>query len=73
MIARASSPFPRRHNLDGSIDSICACCFLTVASACAERVLDQTERAHICTGMIGIAHEAVRLAQKEGRPCADAP
>ena len=28
--------FTHRHNLDGTYDSICRCCFRTVATACDE-------------------------------------
>jgi hypothetical protein len=43
-----SSRFSHRHNPDGSIDSICRSCFVTVATATAEGALAAYERAHVC-------------------------
>ncbi len=40
--------FPRRHNPDGSIDSICTECFATVASDRDERRLLARESDHVC-------------------------
>ncbi|HSU18725.1 MAG TPA: hypothetical protein VLI45_03180 [Acidobacteriaceae bacterium] len=46
MISR-SSPFPRRENADGSVDSICPNCYRTAASG-RRSELDDLERAHVC-------------------------
>lgn len=40
--------FPHRHNADGSHDSICAVCYVTVASAYEESELATSEKAHRC-------------------------
>ena len=41
-------PFPRRLNADGSYDSICPRCFLTIARGSSERELDDAEQNHAC-------------------------
>jgi hypothetical protein len=48
MLQRLNSHFPHRHNSDGSHDSICAKCFLTVASVKDEAELIQFEHDHVC-------------------------
>jgi len=40
--------FPHRQNQDGSYDSICTTCLLTVASAWNEKDLACHEATHIC-------------------------
>jgi hypothetical protein len=47
--------FPRRRNEDGSYDSICPACFVTVAAASNEEQLRSYELGHIC--------DPVRLAE----------
>ena len=50
---RSESPrFSHRHNADGSIDSICRSCFVTVATVMAEGALTAYERAHVCNPWI---------------------
>jgi hypothetical protein len=44
----ATLQFAHRLNEDGSIDTICRECFITVATAAAESVLVREERKHIC-------------------------
>lgn len=44
----ASKPFPHRNNEDGTVDSICPHCFLTVAYHKFEFELADMERRHIC-------------------------
>jgi hypothetical protein len=41
-------PFPRRFNCDGTIDSICDCCFATVDTSTVEADLELSEVAHVC-------------------------
>ena len=41
-------PFPHRLNCDGTIDSICDCCFATVATSTIEADLASSEAAHLC-------------------------
>ena len=43
--------FPHRHNADGTFDSICASCFVTVATEDNERDLLDWERNHVCSGL----------------------
>jgi len=40
--------FPRRQNADGTVDSICPRCFVTVATTKCETELEAQEREHIC-------------------------
>jgi hypothetical protein len=40
--------FPHRHNPDGTIDSICAKCFVTVATSRKESELEEAEKTHDC-------------------------
>jgi hypothetical protein len=40
--------FPHRMNPDGTFDSICAKCFVTVANAIHETDLAHFERCHVC-------------------------
>jgi hypothetical protein len=55
MAALLRPRFPHRQNGDGSFDSICSTCFVTVASAEKEGDLTPSELMHKC--------EAVRLYQ----------
>jgi len=43
------SPFLRRPNSDGTIDSICTCCFQTIATCSDEGILATVETIHLCT------------------------
>jgi hypothetical protein len=43
-----SHPFAHRVNEDGSIDSICKTCFLTVGTAEEAEALIKLEAAHVC-------------------------
>ena len=40
--------FVHRFNEDGTIDSICRDCFMTVATALSESALEHEERKHNC-------------------------
>ena len=44
----AERKYPHRVNLDGSWDSICARCFLTVAHCETESELAASEQKHVC-------------------------
>jgi hypothetical protein len=44
----ASSQYAHRRNHDGTLDSICKLCYLTVARAYREADLSQLEFRHIC-------------------------
>jgi hypothetical protein len=50
--------FPHRMNEDGTIDSICPHCFVTIGCSTWEADLDRMEAAHIC--------EPARLASFNG-------
>ena len=43
-----ASEFPHRSNKDGTIDSICPYCFITIGTATWEADLEQLEIIHVC-------------------------
>jgi hypothetical protein len=43
-----TAQFVRRLNKDGTIDSICRNCFVTVATAVSATLLERAERDHKC-------------------------
>jgi hypothetical protein len=45
---RTFRSFPHRTNPDGTFDSICPKCFVTVANAIHEMDLARFERCHVC-------------------------
>lgn len=51
MAVSARPTFPHRRNADGTYDSICTKCFVTVASTNNEADLLKAEEAHICSGL----------------------
>jgi hypothetical protein len=48
MLTLLRPSFPRRHNADGSHDSICTVCLATVATVQNELELAGFESAHVC-------------------------
>ena len=40
--------FAHRHNDNGSVDSICQCCFRTIAHRATEPDLQNAENSHVC-------------------------
>ena len=48
VIMSISRIYPHRHNKDGSYDSICLTCFLTISHAETEAELTQHDSAHVC-------------------------
>ena len=44
--------FQHRLNNDGSYDSICQSCFLTVATECADSALEELEFGHSCPARV---------------------
>jgi hypothetical protein len=48
MAAEATTFYPHRINRDGTFDSICLTCFLTVAHAQTEAELLAYDREHVC-------------------------
>jgi hypothetical protein len=55
--------FAHRHNKDGSYDSICLYCFLTVATEVQEGQLSEPEQEHSCYEM----QEANQQSEAVGR------
>jgi len=53
--------FPHRHNPDGSYDSTCAYCLVTIGSYMPKVVLEMMERSHVCDQTI-LAQEKVFMA-----------
>jgi len=50
--------FSHRHNPDGTVDSICRECFITVATDQDESELYRAERLHTCNpGIVAWYHE----------------
>jgi len=49
MLTPNTPQFPHRHNADGSYDSICPTCLMTVASVRTEAELASCEHAHVCS------------------------
>jgi len=49
MNSSGSDEFAHRQNADGSFDSICLFCYLTVSSALGESGLADGEATHSCT------------------------
>ena len=48
MVHQFQSNFPHRFNADGSYDSICTLCHLTVATVKIEDDLARHEQGHVC-------------------------
>lgn len=55
----SSSRFPHRINRDGTIDSICPHCYVTIGTSTWEADLERMEAAHVC--------EPARLSYYEER------
>lgn len=49
MTDREFRRFVRRHNQDGTVDSICLRCFLTIGTAHDQSALQEFETTHQCT------------------------
>lgn len=52
----SAAAFAHRHNLDGTWDSICTKCFLTIASVWDETELLDHERGHDCNALMRARH-----------------
>ena len=61
--------FPHRRKADGSFDSICLKCLLTIASARTEADLKRHEENHICNPSF-LFQQAFDRAHENGRKCA---
>jgi hypothetical protein len=62
MSAARKAIFPHRQNRDGSYDSICPSCFLTIASAQCEDELTPLEKGHVCASSL-LAERGVLVAE----------
>jgi hypothetical protein len=51
MLSQMKSNFPHRINRDGSYDSICSVCLITIACVRDEEELQQHEHSHVCNPM----------------------
>jgi hypothetical protein len=49
MLPQSKPGFPHRYNPDGTYDSICSTCFLTIATVQNEYDLAEIEATHICS------------------------
>ena len=49
MSPTAKRRLPHRHNKNGSYDSICAICYMTIASKGIESELARLEAMHVCS------------------------
>lgn len=50
----SAASFRHRHNPDGTWDSICMKCFLTVKTAAKEDDLEKSEKSHDCMELLAI-------------------
>jgi hypothetical protein len=62
----SATAFAHRHNLDGTWDSICTRCFLTIATEWAEDGLSMHEQRHDCDSLMR-ARNRVGYSEKFGR------
>jgi hypothetical protein len=58
--------FPHRRNRDGSFDSICLKCLLTIANARTEADLAKYEKYHVCNPSV-LSQQAFDRARENGR------
>jgi len=49
-VSRRQIDYPHRTNKDGTIDSICPLCFMTVGTSTWESDLARMEAVHVCKG-----------------------
>lgn len=66
MLLSSRKDFPHRRKPNGTFDSICTRCFLTVANADTEAELRVPERAHDCRGFN--MSEIMHLTEHYRRP-----
>jgi hypothetical protein len=57
--------FPRRRKSDGSVDSICPNCYLTIATAQNEDELVALEQGHVCASLAVEVMEIIELGVRE--------
>jgi hypothetical protein len=66
MVLRLPPYFPHRRNADGSFDSICLKCLLTIANAPTEAGLAKHDKYHACNPSI-LSQRAFDRAHENGR------
>ena len=54
--------FKHRPNPNGTFDSFCLCCFLTIATESSEGSLTELEMAHQCSGIFSFPSHAQPIA-----------
>jgi len=54
--------FKHRPNFNGTFDSFCLCCFLTIATESSEDSLTALEMAHRCSGIFSFPSRAQPVA-----------
>jgi hypothetical protein len=59
--------FPHRNNVDGTFDSICSRCYMTVASSRIEVCLIAPEAGHVCNPgrMMDVTQDLERFAPSQ--------
>jgi hypothetical protein len=74
MVHQYTPDFPHRFNVNGSFDSICTLCHMTVATAKIEAELSQHERVHVCNAirMFQVAEDSLTIRQQLTNPPAAA-
>src|SRR3954452_16683815 len=65
-LPRQKMQFPHRHNTDGSFDSICPRCVITIATAMDESDLSHSEAVHECDPVL-VAYYGRMCRQSERR------
>jgi hypothetical protein len=68
MVHQYTPDFPHRFNADGSFDSICTLCHMTVATAMIEADLSQHERVHVCNAIRMYEVAASSLTSRQHLP-----
>jgi hypothetical protein len=61
MVHQYTPNFPHRFNADGSYDSVCTLCHLTVARVKTEAELSQHEQSHTCKPLRELVVSEYRL------------
>jgi hypothetical protein len=58
--------FAHRANRDGTIDSICRCCFVTIGTSTWESDLERMESTHLCNPARVSYYEKTQAAIRKG-------
>jgi len=65
--------FPHRINRDGTIDSICSRCYVTIGTSTTEADLARLEAAHFCEPERFRYYEEQRETAEKQPPCSESP